>query len=58
MPAYVPSDIAVPEEEILRRAEGDTSSALKIAAAYGYELACRDLDKVTIKHSMEVSLCN
>jgi hypothetical protein len=40
-------DLSVPEEEILRRAKGDTSSALKIAAAYGYEVACRDLDKVT-----------
>jgi hypothetical protein len=45
---HVPVDLLVPEEEILRRAEGDTSSALKIAAAYGYEVACRDLDKVAI----------
>jgi hypothetical protein len=43
----LPTDLSVPEEEILRRAGGDTVSALKIAAAYGYELACRDLDKVT-----------
>jgi hypothetical protein len=43
----LPADLSVPEEEILRRAKGDTLSALKIAAAYGYELACRDLDKVT-----------
>jgi nitrogen fixation protein len=43
----LPSDLSVPEEEILRRAKGDAIAALKIAAAYGYELACRDLDKVT-----------
>jgi hypothetical protein len=47
MVALVPADLTVPEEEILRRADGDTSSALRIAAAYGYELACRDLDKAT-----------
>ena len=44
----LPADLAVPEEEILRQAEGNTSHALKIAAAYGYEVACRDLDKVTV----------
>ena len=48
MVCQLPVDLSVPEEEILRRAEGDTSSALKIAAAYGHEVACRDLDKVTV----------
>jgi hypothetical protein len=48
MPACVPSEIAVPEEEILRRAEGDTSNALKLAAAFGYQLACRDLDNAIL----------
>jgi hypothetical protein len=48
MPACVPSEIAVPEEEILRQAEGDTSNAMKLAAAFGYELACRDLDSAIL----------
>jgi hypothetical protein len=48
MPACVPSGIAVPEEEILRQAEGDTSSAMKLAAAFGYQLASRDLDSAIL----------
>ena len=48
MPACVPSEIAVPEEEILRQAEGDTSNAMKLAAAFGYQLACRDLDSAIL----------
>jgi hypothetical protein len=53
MVRHVPTDLSVPEEEILRRAEGDTCAALKIAAAYGYELACRDLDRVTVAKTLE-----
>jgi hypothetical protein len=47
MTRYAITDLAVPEEEILRRAKGDHIAALQIAASYGYELACRDLDKHT-----------
>jgi hypothetical protein len=55
MPACIPFEIAVPEEEILRQTEGDTSSALKIAAAFGYELACRDLDKATLPTTKKIT---
>jgi hypothetical protein len=48
MPRHVITDLAVPEEEILRRANGDRTAALRIAASYGYQLALRDLDEHTI----------
>ena len=47
MPRHVITDLAVPEEEILRRAKGDRTAALQIAASYGYQLACRDLGEHT-----------
>jgi hypothetical protein len=47
MPRHVITGLAVPEEEILRRAKGDRTAALQIAASYGYQLACRDLGEHT-----------
>jgi hypothetical protein len=41
-------DIIVPEEKILKEADGDTSAALRLAATFGYELAFRDLDEVAL----------
>lgn len=38
--------LSVPEAEIIRQSEGSTSAALQLAAAWGYGLACRDLDLV------------
>lgn len=38
--------LAVPEAEIMRQAEGSTTAALRLAAAWGYAVACRDLDAV------------
>lgn len=40
-------DLPVPEARILSRAQGDSSAALKLAAAFGYRLACHDLDQVS-----------
>lgn len=39
-------DLAVPEAQILLQAQGSPSAALKLAAAFGYRLACQDLDQV------------
>lgn len=39
-------DLAVPEAEIIRQAGNSTSLALRLAAAYGYGVACRDLDRI------------
>ena len=49
-------DIIVPEEEILKQADGNTSAALHLAATFGYELACRDLDEVTLPTTKEATL--
>lgn len=38
--------LAVPEVEIIRQSEGSTTVALQLAAAWGYGLACRDMDAV------------
>jgi len=39
-------DLAVPEAQILLQAQGSPIAALKLAAAFGYQLACRDMDGV------------
>jgi hypothetical protein len=39
-------DLSVPEAAILSQAKGDSLAALKLAAAFGYRLACRDLDQI------------
>ncbi|MBU6250948.1 MAG: hypothetical protein KGO47_07280 [Cyanobacteria bacterium REEB417] len=39
-------DLTLPEAKILQQAEGSQSAALKLAAAFGYRLACQDLDEV------------
>ena len=41
-------ELALPEAEILRQANGSVSAALLAAASYGYFLACRDLKQVTL----------
>jgi hypothetical protein len=46
--ATIFKDITVPEEEILRQAGGNNSAALRLAAVFGYELACRDLSEATL----------
>jgi hypothetical protein len=38
-------DPDVPEEDILREASGDISTALRLAASFGYKSACFDIDK-------------
>jgi hypothetical protein len=38
-------DPNVPEEDILKEAGGDISTALKLAASFGYRSACFDIDK-------------
>ena len=38
-------DPDVPEEEILKEAGGDISTALRLAASFGYKSACFDIDK-------------
>ena len=53
--ATIFTDITVPEEEILRQAGGNNSIALKLAVAYGYELACRDLDEATVSTTKKVA---
>jgi len=40
-------DLALPEAEIMQEANGIVSDALRLAAAYGYWVACRDLEAVT-----------
>ena len=40
-------ELALPETEILKQANGSTSDALRVAASYGYFLACRDLEAAT-----------
>lgn len=37
----------VPTRQIMRQANHDINTALKIAAAYGYGCACRDHDQVS-----------
>lgn len=39
-------DLHAPEAEIRARANGDMSAAIQLAAAYGYAVACRDLDRI------------
>lgn len=39
-------DLHAPEAEIAARAGHDIGVAIQLAAAYGYAVACRDLDRV------------
>lgn len=41
-------ELALPEAEILQQANGSMPAALRVAASYGYFLACRDLEHVTL----------
>jgi hypothetical protein len=41
-------ELALPEAEILKQANGSVPAALRVAASYGYLLACRDLEHVTL----------
>ena len=41
-------ELALPEAEILKQANGSVPDALRAAACWGYSLACRDLKHVTL----------
>ena len=45
--------IIVPWQEILQQADGEPVLALQIAASFGYQLACQDLDETTLPTSTE-----
>jgi hypothetical protein len=45
--------IIVPWEEILEQADGELVLALQIAASFGYQLACQDLDETTLPTATE-----
>lgn len=49
MSTSIPSipDLAVPAVQIMRQANGEPLQQLKLAAAWGYHLACQDLEEVT-----------
>jgi len=48
-------DLHAPEAEIRARANGDLGAAIQLAAAYGYSVACRDLDHVSLRPSSSAS---
>ena len=41
-------ELVLPEAEILQQVNGSVPDALRVAASYGYFLACRDLEHVTL----------
>ena len=41
-------ELALPEDAILKQANGSVHDALRVAASYGYFLACRDLEHATL----------
>lgn len=49
--------LSLPIAEILQQAQGSSSKALQLAAALGYQTACRDYDQATslLKSSKEES---
>jgi hypothetical protein len=47
------SAIIVPWEKILEQADGEPVLALEIAASFGYQLACQDLDETTLPTATE-----
>jgi hypothetical protein len=49
------SAIIVPWQKIIKQADGDPVLALKIAASFGYQLACQDLDKVAVPTTKETA---
>jgi predicted amidohydrolase len=50
------SAIIVPWGKILEQADGEPVLALKIAASFGYQLACQDLDEVALPTTKETAL--
>ena len=50
-------DLRLPEAQILLQAQGSPAAALKLTAAFGYRLACQDLDQVceTLRKPLEVT---
>ena len=41
-------ELSLPEAEILEQANGSVPNALRVAASWGYFLACRDLEHKTL----------